>query len=206
MKRLFILALIGFTLLMAVSVGHAQNGKSRTAAAVSLFSDIVARQEGDVVTVLVVEEASASKSSNTQTSRKSSKQGSVPTLPIPSHTWLSKQASILGNGIQMSGESSFSGGGSTSRTETLQAEVSALVQEVLPGGNMLLEGHRNITVNGETQIISVKGIARPDDIQPNNTIYSMYLVNPEITYTGKGVLSNQKPGWLSRVLDWIWPF
>lgn len=206
MKRLSILVLVGFILSMAITCGYAQNGRSRSVAAVSLFSDIVARQEGDVVTVLVVEEASASKSSNTQTSRKSSKQGSIPTLPIPSHTWLSQQAAILSNGIQMGGESSFSGGGSTSRTDTLQAEVSVLVQEVLPGGNMVLEGYRNITVNGETQVISVKGIARPEDIQPNNTIYSMYLVNPEITYTGKGILSNQKPGWLSRALDWIWPF
>ena len=128
-------------------------------------------------------------------------------MPIPSHTWLGQKAGLLNQGVQLGGESSYSGGGTTSRTETLQAEVSAIVQEVLPNGNLVVEGNRTITVNDETQIISVKGIVRPADIQADNTIYSMYLVNPEIIYHGKGILSSQqKPGWLNRFLDWIWPF
>ncbi len=206
MKRLLLTGL-SLVLLWTMSLPcSAQSGNGRSAAALSLYSDIKARRVGDVVTVLVVEKASASKSSNTQTKRSSNKQGSLSALPIPANTWLKKRFDLLNEGVKLGGESSYSGGGSTSRTETLQAEVSALVQEVLPNGNLVIDGNRTITVNGETQLISVKGIVRPEDIRADNTIYSMFLVNPEITYTGKGILSNQKPGWLSRFLDWVWPF
>ena len=70
-----------------------------------------------------------------------------------------------------------------------------------------VEGQRQVTVNGEKQILSVKGVVRPLDIAPNNTIFSTNLANAEITYKGDGIVSRQqKPGLISRILDFIWIF
>jgi len=167
---------------------------------VSLFADQKARHEGDVVTVLIVEQASASKSASTKTSRTSDRNGKFNGM-------LGMNYNPLSQGVGLNSESKYEGSGSTSRTETLKAEVSVLVMEVMPNGNLMIEGRREIQVNNEKQIISVTGIVRPQDISPNNTVLSMYLVNPVINYEGDGLISRQqKPGLLSRLLDWLWIF
>jgi flagellar L-ring protein precursor FlgH len=72
---------------------------------------------------------------------------------------------------------------------------------------MIIEGYREVVVNHERQILVLKGIIRPEDITPGNTIDSIYIADAEIEYTGKGVISDkQSPGWLVRVIDVAWPF
>jgi len=183
---------------LAVSVSYARS--KQTIIDISLFADQKARREGDIVTVLVVEQASASKTASTTTSRTSDRNGKFSGM-------LGMEYNPLSQGVGLNSNSKYEGSGSTSRTEKLKAEVSALVTEVTPNGNLMIEGKREIQVNGEKQIISVKGIVRPQDINPNNTVMSIYLVNPEIIYEGDGLISRQqKPGLLSRLLDWLWIF
>jgi len=182
----------------AVSISCARS--KRTINDISLFADQKARHEGDIVTVLVVEQASASKTASTKTSRTSDRNGKVSSM-------FGGQYNPLSQGVGLNSNSEYEGSGSTSRTGTLKAEVSALVTEVMPNGNLMIEGKREIQVNNEKQIISVEGMVRPQDINPDNTVMSIYLVNPKIKYEGDGLISRQqKPGWLSRLLDWLWIF
>lgn len=188
---------IAVVLTFAVSVSARSK---QTIIDISLFADQKARHEGDIVTVLIIEQASASKTASTKTSRTSDRNGKVNSM-------LGMKYNPLSQGVGINSNSKYEGSGSTSRTEMLKAEVSALVTEVMPNGNLMLEGKREIQVNGEKQLISVKGVVRPQDITPNNTVMSIYLVNPEIKYEGDGLISRQqKPGLLSRLLDWLWIF
>jgi flagellar L-ring protein precursor FlgH len=167
---------------------------------VSLFTDNKAHKEGDIVRVIVVESASAKKTATTQTSRTSGKKGAVNTFPGLRNNPLAK-------GVDLSSENSFSGSGSISAEGELKAEVAAVVKEVLPNGNLLIEGRRQIVINGEKQTIYVKGFVRPSDITPQNTVLSINLADSEIRYEGEGIVSRQqKPGFLSRLLDWLWIF
>ena len=89
----------------------------------------------------------------------------------------------------------------------MTAQISARVIQVLPNGNLVVRGSREITVNYEKQYIIVQGVVRPEDISPENTVLSTYIADAKIDYTGKGDLSRQqRQGWLSRLIDVIWPF
>jgi len=85
--------------------------------------------------------------------------------------------------------------------------MSCTVVDQFPNGNMLIRGKRIIKVNGEDQIITLSGIIRPEDIASDNTVESTRIADAGITYWGIGVLADrQKPGWMTRALDNVWPF
>lgn len=172
-----------------------------------LVSDHKARRVGDTLTILIVESASASKQASTDTKRSSSVSAGVPNL-----LGLEKSRTVSGwadlaNLINASTANSFGGSGSTSRKESLTATISAKVLSVLPNGNLQVEGRRNVRVNGEDQIIKVEGTVRPRDISSDNTITSTLIADARITYTGKGIVSDQQEqGWLFRFFNMVWPF
>jgi flagellar L-ring protein precursor FlgH len=172
-----------------------------------LIEDHKARRRGDTITILIVESASASKQASTDTSRSSSASAGMPNL-----LGLEKSGSLnswmdLSKLINASFDSKFAGSGSTSRKESLTATISAKVMDVLPNGNFQIEGRRNVKVNNEDQSIKVEGTVRPRDIAADNTISSSLIADARITYTGKGIVSDQQsPGWLVNILNKIWPF
>ena len=113
----------------------------------------------------------------------------------------------LSTGIKGSYDSSFKGKGKTTRTENMTAQISARVLQVLPNGNLVIRGSREITVNYEKQLITIQGVIRPADVTPENTIQSNYIADAKIEYIGKGDVSRQqRQGWLTRILDYVWPF
>ena len=196
--KIFCIVLILMFQMIAMSPSEARNRQTFFEA--SMFTDKKARKIGDLLTVLVIETASASKSANTQTSRTSDRSGSLGGLA-------GINTRGLGNGINLQSGSTFNGSGSTSRTDTLQATVPVMVREVFPNGNLKVQGQRRVTVNGEKQVLTVSGIVRPRDIAPNNTIRSANLAEAEVKYEGEGIVSRQqKPGLISRILDFIWIF
>ena len=151
---------------------------------VSLYSDHKARRVGDIVTIIVSESSKAEKSDTTQTSKKSGTNGSLSEL------------FGLGNlplKANVEGGSAYSDSGSTTRSGTMNAKISVTVKEVLPNGNLKLEGTRNISVNNDIQTITISGIVRSEDIRPDNTVLSIYLADAKITYKGQGKTS-QSPG------------
>jgi flagellar L-ring protein precursor FlgH len=85
--------------------------------------------------------------------------------------------------------------------------VSTRVVEVLPGGNLRIEGKKNLVVNREKTKITVSGIIRARDVTPRNTVLSSQIADAEISFQGTGPLWNsQRRGILTKILDWIWPF
>ena len=79
--------------------------------------------------------------------------------------------------------------------------------QVLPNGNMVVRGSRDVRVNNETQHIRIQGVIRPEDISSNNVILSTYVAAATIELSGSGVISDkQRVGWGSKILDWVWPF
>jgi flagellar L-ring protein precursor FlgH len=101
----------------------------------------------------------------------------------------------------------FSGSGETKRSGSLTTTMAARVMEVLPNGNLAVEGKREIYVNNEKKEILLQGIVRPRDIASDNTIYSTQIADAKIIYTGIGVLAEkQRPGWAARIFDYVWPF
>lgn len=172
----------------------------------NLAGDLKARGRGDILTILIVESASASKEANTDTSRDNSMKASMPNL-LGLETTSFKTWMDLNNMIKASYNSEFKGKGATSRTDNLNATISAKVVDVLPNGNFLIEGRRNVTVNSEEQIIKVEGTVRPLDIRRDNIIYSNMVADARITYVGNGIISDQqRPGWLATLLAKVWPF
>jgi flagellar L-ring protein precursor FlgH len=98
----------------------------------------------------------------------------------------------------------FQGGGATARSGSLTAVITARVADVLPNGDLALEGIREIDINGDRQIIVLTGVARPSDIGPGNVISSTAIGQMRIRYFGKGLIKdNLQPGWLVRVLNKI---
>ncbi|MBN2427674.1 MAG: flagellar basal body L-ring protein FlgH [Deltaproteobacteria bacterium] len=173
-----------------------------------LFSDNKARSLGDILTVVIYEQASASKEASTETDRKSSASADITKFLGLEE----KLADIFNNSdvtdlINASYSSDFEGGGTTTRKEDLVATLTTQVVGVLPNGNLGIAGKKKVTVNNEDQYIMLTGIVRTMDITADNLIDSKYILDAEISYTGKGIISDrQKPGWMTRALDHIWPF
>ncbi|MCS6896884.1 MAG: flagellar basal body L-ring protein FlgH, partial [Nitrospira sp.] len=106
-----------------------------------------------------------------------------------------------------SANSKFGGKGATSRAGTLTGTISAIVTEVLPNGDLRIEGRREVTVNNEKQLMTISGVVRRVDVDTKNTVLSSAIADAKIEYSGLGVLDDvQHPGWFVRILDWIYPF
>ena len=174
------------------------------------FQDLRAHKVGDLVTINIVETSKASKQADTKTGRTSSIDAGISNLlgyENKMKSWGVPKAFDNTAMFKASMGNNFDGSGSTSRDETMTASITARVMEVLPNGNLVIEGTRKIRVNNETQNIVLSGVIRPMDISPDNTVLSTYIANARIAYTGNGPVSDkQRPGWLARVLDLVWPF
>lgn len=188
------------------------NGSIWQASSVGLTEDGKARRIGDIVTIVITETASASKQAKTATGRSAEMSAGIPAFMglegagILLNNLGGKEAN-LSKLIDASASSKFDGSGSTSRSETLNATITAKVIEVLPNTNLRIEGRRNIKVNNEDQIVTVEGTIRQRDITADNTINSIYVADAKISYSGEGIISDrQKPGWLMNIVDKLWPF
>ncbi|MBJ6724821.1 flagellar basal body L-ring protein FlgH [Geomesophilobacter sediminis] len=176
------------------------------ASSTGIAEDVKARRRGDIITVVISENATASKQASTGTARSSSLGGGINNLFGLEKTGI-KNWLDLANLINATYDSKFAGSGSTSRQETLNATISAKVVEVIPNGNFMIEGRRSVKVNNEDQIIVLTGTIRPRDISADNSVSSALIADARIAYSGKGVISDrQNPGWLLNLFDKIWPF
>ena len=173
-----------------------------------LFGDHKARTVGDLVTVSIVEVASASKEASTQANRASSVSAGIDAVlgfegAVQAANPRLNPAKLVAGSLA----NNFDGSGRTVRSGTVTATVTAVVTAVLPNGSLVVEGSREITVNNERELIVVSGVVRPKDISPSNMVFSTALGNAKIAYYGSGIISEkQQPGWLARILDVLWPF
>ncbi len=179
---LFLLATQGFATSLFQPVNH------------SMFADQKARAVGDLVTLIIVEQAQARQSAGT-----SSDKGSSVSLG-PGVGVLADLIPFL----RLSGGDEYAASGSTARGGSLSAKLTTRVIEIYPNGTMLIQGRQLITINGEQQEIVVSGMVRSRDIAQDNTILSPLVADAEIQFSGTGALGDkQKPGLLTRLLNWL---
>ena len=173
----------------------------------NIVSDKRARAVGDVVTILVQEDNSATKNNNTTTEKKTGLNASIASfLYSPTASGLLTKNGQL-PAINMSSDHTFNGGGTINNSETFSARIAVRVTEVLPNGNMVLEGTKKTAVAGETQDAVLRGIVRPDDIAANNTVYSYNLADVTLKYVSKGSVTDaQRKGWFTRIWEKLTPF
>jgi flagellar L-ring protein FlgH len=175
-----------------------------------LYEDLRAMRVGDILTIKIVEKHAGSKSADTSAERQStlnhSLSGSaIGYVGIPG-VRLGGEA-MRGMGINANASNKFGGKGATNREDTLTGTISTIVTEVLPNGDLRVEGKREVTVNSETQLMTISGIVRRVDVDTKNTVLSSAIADAKIEYSGLGVVDDvQRPGWLVRVFDWISPF
>jgi len=167
-----------------------------------LLPDLRARRVNDLVTVRVVESISAIGAADSNLDKTGSGSASLTHLfglesKYPG--WLDPTSLAAVNS-----NTSFKGGGSTTRSGELSATMSARVVEVLPNGDLALEGVREVDINGDIQILVLTGVVRTADIGPGNVVPSTAIGQMRVRYFGRGLMKdNLKPGWIVRVLNKI---
>lgn len=154
---------------------------------------------GDIVTVIVLETASARHKAGTNTNVKDD-------LGVKFTHTIERLNPLIGQNTQLSGQAAnkYTGTGQTERSSDVSAKVAAVVTEVMDNGNLRVEGRHKVEVNNEIQEITVYGIVRSKDIGIANTIYSYQVADAEISLKGSGVVQEaESPGWLTRILNWL---
>jgi len=175
---------------------------SPTARYADLSADLRSRRIGDILTISVTENASAVSSGTVKTQRNSSVQASVTAAG-----GITRATGALANLAKGGTQTAIDGQGTTTRGTTLSATVSALVTQVLPNGNLVIQGAKNVGVNSENQVIIIRGIIRPIDVDTTNSISSDRIAQMEIQVNGKGIVGDQikRPFILYRLLMGILP-
>ena len=170
-----------------------------------MFEDRRAGRVGDIVVVQIVEQHSGSKKANTTVDREANLNAGVSGGLFGINTFAEKFAQYFNVDAQTSND--FEGDGSTSREDTLTGTIAAQVVEVFPNGDLRIQGKREVTVNSETQTMTIRGIVRRIDLDTTNTVLSSAVAEADISYTGLGVVDDvQTPGWATRIFNWLTPF
>lgn len=176
--------------------------------ATSLFADGRAGRVGDVVLIKVVETTLATNKASTSADKDNSMDLGVSAFLGKDKLPLIPGATV-GSSSMLGAQSTtaFAGTGETKRESSITTTVAGRVVRVLGGGLLEVAGARETRVNGETQIVLVQGIARARDIDADNSIESTSLAEARIELYGEGILAEkQRPGWLGRMIENVWPF
>ncbi len=172
----------------------------------AFFKDQRAHQIGDILTVTVNFTDKAAIANQTQRSRSSTEDSGITNL------FGANKVPVIGSAVPgrlMTTDSTAStdGKGSVNRQEALQTTVAGVVTQVLPNGNLVIEGRQEIRVNFEVRELIVAGIVRPEDIQSDNTIDSSKIAQARIAYGGRGQITDvQQPRYGQQVMDVLLPF
>ena len=169
----------------------------------NLGMDLKASRVDDLVTIVVNENFSAVATGDVKTARQSSAQSAITAAG-----GITRATGPLANLLKTNTQTALQGQGSTSRGATLTATVSARVTHVLPNGYLVVEGTKRVQVSSENQVVTVRGIVRPVDLDPTNTVPSERIAQMEIQVNGKGVIGDSihRPNILYRILLGILPF
>lgn len=171
----------------------------------SMIADRKASRAGDILTIIVDESAVAQSSQSKKSSRDSSLNDSVTQFLYANSRALTHNGGLPG--LQLGGKSSYSGGGDVSNSQSLSARAAVLVTDVLPNGNLVIEGARVVTFSGETQYVVLHGLVRNDDVARDNTVTSSNIADARVEFYSEGQLTDaQKRGWFSKLYEKLRPF
>jgi flagellar L-ring protein precursor FlgH len=158
----------------------------------ALFEDIKARRIGDILTVLLIENTSGTKSSDTNLNQSTGIGVGVPS--IGGNTYPDVSASLNSN-------NTFTGESGSSQSNSLNGSIAVTVVDVLPGGNLLVQGEKWIQINQGEEYIRLHGIIRQRDVAPNNTILSTQVADARIEYSGTGSTGHANVlGWVAKLI------
>lgn len=167
-------------------------------------ADLRAYRVNDLVTLKITESTSAITKADVTTNRAGSNNLSSPNL----------FGALAGFGIgsstaakATSNTNKFAGTGTTGRSATFTTTITARVVKVTGNGNLIVEGYRDIQLNNENQRLYVAGMVDPNRLDGTNSIASGQVAELRIGYGGQGIVDETlKPGYISRLLAYIWPF
>jgi flagellar L-ring protein precursor FlgH len=173
----------------------------------AMTSDKKAQAIGDILTILIQENNGATRQNNTTTSKKTSVNAALASLLYsPANSGLLTKKGAL-PAASWTSDAEFNGGGSINNAETITAQMAVRVVDILPNGNMVVEGQLRTDFSGEKQDAVVRGTVRPDDVAANNTLYSYNIADATIQFISKGTLTDsQRKGWLTKFWDKLTPF
>ena len=181
-----------------------------TPGARSFFKDQRATKVGDIVTVLIDISDKAEVSNETSRSRKSDEQADLTNL-------LGFEQTVAGQflpqgynptaAVNLGSDSKTEGQGSVNRKEKVELTLAATVTQVLPNGNLVVEGHQEVRVNFELRDLAVYGVVRPEDISATNEVKHTQMAEARIAYGGRGQLTDvQQPRYGQQIVDILFPF
>jgi flagellar L-ring protein FlgH len=191
-KRIIIITIILLLLPFALRLHGGDFGQST-----SLFSDIKAHRVGDILTVDIYENTQATNKAESKTEK--SAEFSASTGP---------NSGLLGFIPLFSGQTAnsntFDGKGENLRNRNLRARMSVTVTAVKENGDLVIEGSRSVGISNDRETMTLSGVVRQRDISPENSVDSYLIADAQISYRGKGVISDgSRPGLLMRLLNWI---
>ncbi len=198
--------LLSLALLAAMPAAHSQS-LWQEGAARSMIADKRATSVGDILSILIQESNTANRNNSTKTAKASTIDASLQSFLFSpgASKFLTKGGQLPA--MKTSAAQSFDGGGEINNTERITARIAVRVIDVLPNGNLVIEGSRKVSFSGETQDAVLRGIVRAEDVMANNTIYSHSIAEATIKYVSSGSISdNQKKGWFTRVWEKVTPF
>lgn len=166
-----------------------------------LFEDRRARYIGDIITINIVENTTASKNSETKASRDSSVDASVPTIiGLPFKT-------LQGTTLAASNKSAFDGSGSNTSANAFRSTITCTVIEVLPNGNLLVSGEKAIGLKEGEEFVRFSGVVNPATISSTNTVQSTQVADARLEFKANGFVDTaQVMGWLGRFFLSVLPF
>lgn len=174
-----------------------------------LIADARGYKVGDLVTISITETAKASEIANTQTSKDSGVKVGVASLfglSFPIKAFTDKEVNAT-TAVEGTVGNVSKGQGKTERQSSFTSFLTARVIKVLPNNNLVIQGQRQLRINNETEVVTLTGIVRPQDIDRNNTVPSTRVAEARVMISGAGVVSDkQRVGWMQRIFDHVWPF
>ena len=172
----------------------------------SLFQGQRQWRVGDIITVVLNESTQASRNSSLVTERKATNDALSSSwtnaLLSPNGFW----GDVRGDIDLTAAEIGSEGVGAAAQANALSGVITAMVAEVLPNGNLIVEGRKQLSLTEGAEFIQIRGVVRARDVQPDNTVSSMRMAQAQISYRGTGNLAEStQPGWITQLLFKYWP-
>ncbi|MBP7141300.1 MAG: flagellar basal body L-ring protein FlgH [Opitutaceae bacterium] len=205
MPRLFIHACLLPACILTASAGSLWTAPG--SAERSMYSDRKASRVGDILTVIVQESAATQSSQSKKTNSAANVDAGVEQFLFPAS--VSRFGTHKGAlpSIKLGGSNDFNGGGEVNNTQSLNARAAVMVTDVLPNGNLVIQGVRRVVSAGETQHVVLHGVVRADDVSSGNTVFSSNIADAKVEFINEGSLTDaQKKGWLAKLYEKLRPY
>lgn len=207
MKKQFpLLSKITLALLLLAPAARAQSlwneGASR-----SMVADKRAHSVGDILSILIQENNTAARQNDTKTTKSANIDASIQSFLFSpgASKFLTKGGQLPA--MKTTSAQNFDGGGQINNSEKITARIAVRVIDVLPNGNLIIEGTRKVSFSGETQDAVLRGVVRGDDVTSLNTIFSYNIADATIKYVSAGTITdNQRKGWFTKIWEKVTPF